>query len=327
MEVLVVGGTRFIGRHLVKELQKVGHHVTILHRRAGHPYGSKVAELLGDRNSPESIKAALAGRTFDAVFDNAYDWDRGGTTAAQVSATAMACGDKLQRYVFMSSVSAYGDGLNHQEGDGLAKDEHLDSYVRNKAQSERALFRLHARHGLPVVTLRPPFIYGPGNSYYREQFFWDRLKLGRPILIPGDGRRLGQFVYVRDLVAACLAVLEAPGAVGHAFNVANPRSVTQVELVQALAAAAKVQPIMVHVPREHLMAAGGHPLRPPLYFGDCFDLPPITMVTQKVQRILKWKATPFEVGLKETYRWYQKDWTSPPQNFDFEDKIIADHRH
>ena len=42
--------------------------------------------------------------------------------------------------------------------------------------SERVLFRLHQRNGFPVVTLRPPFIYGPGNPFYREAFFWDRLR-------------------------------------------------------------------------------------------------------------------------------------------------------
>src|SRR6267142_1816289 len=81
----------------------------------------------------------------------------------------------------------------------------------------RALRRLHQRIGLPVVTLRPPYIYGPGNPYYREAFFWDRLRAGRSIIIPGDGRRLMQFVYVKDLVKACLKVMDEPNAVGHAF--------------------------------------------------------------------------------------------------------------
>ena len=57
----------------------------------------------------------------------------------------------------MSSVAAYGDGLNHHEGDALAPDNHPDAYVRNKAMSERALFRMHQRNGFPVVTLRPPY--------------------------------------------------------------------------------------------------------------------------------------------------------------------------
>jgi nucleoside-diphosphate-sugar epimerase len=90
----------------------------------------------------------------------------------------------------MSSVAAYGDGLNHHEGDALAPDDAPELYVRNKAMSERALFRLHQRTGLPVVTLRPPYIYGPGNPFYREAYFWDRLRAGRSIILPGDGRRL-----------------------------------------------------------------------------------------------------------------------------------------
>ncbi len=138
----------------------------------------------------------------------------------------------------MSSVAAYGDGLNHHEGDALAPDDHPDLYVRNKAMSERALFRLHQRMGFPVVTLRPPFIYGPGNPFYREAFFWDRLRDKRPIILPGDGRRLMQFVYVKDLVGACLRAMEEPAAVGHAFNIANLRPITQTEAVEALAAAA-----------------------------------------------------------------------------------------
>jgi 2'-hydroxyisoflavone reductase len=115
-------------------------------------------------------EGALAGKNFDVVYDNVYDWEHG-TTASQVEATARVCGNNLHRYVFMSSVAAYGDGLNHHEGDALAPDDHPDRYVRNKAMSERALFRMHQRNGFPVVTLRPPFVYGPGNPFYREAFF------------------------------------------------------------------------------------------------------------------------------------------------------------
>ena len=80
--------------------------------------------------------------------------------------------------------------------------------------SNRIPATVHQRSGLPVVTLRPPFVYGPENPFYREQYFWDRLRLGRPIIIPGDGRRLMQFVYVKDLVSACLSAMETPGIAG-----------------------------------------------------------------------------------------------------------------
>ena len=179
MRVLVIGGTLFIGKSLVKRLLGEEHEVTVLHRKPDNPFGRRVRNLAADRNDAASVKKAVNGYKFDAVYDLAYDWKRG-TTGAQVEATAKAIPGPLSRYIFMSSVAAYGDGLNHSEDDPLAPDSHPDPYVRNKASSERALFRMFHESKFPVVTMRPPFVYGPGNPFYREAFFWDRLKLGRP---------------------------------------------------------------------------------------------------------------------------------------------------
>src|SRR5215471_12120178 len=125
MRVLVIGGTMFIGRLLVAELLKAGHEVTVLHRKPKHDLGKRVQNLVADRNDAAALKNALRFSSFQVIFDNVYDWERG-TTAAQVEATAQAVlatsGDRLSRYIFMSSVAAYGDGLNHHDGDPLAPD-------------------------------------------------------------------------------------------------------------------------------------------------------------------------------------------------------------
>lgn len=321
--VLVIGGTLFIGRALVSELVKAGHEVTILHRKQEHDLGKKVVSVLADRNDVESMRRILAQGNFDVVFDNVYDWERG-TTAAQVEGCARACSSRLHRYIFMSSVSAYGDGLNHHEGDALAPDDHPDPYVRNKAMSERALFRLHQRSGLPVVTIRPPFVYGPGNPFYREAFFWDRMRDNRPIVLPGDGRRLMQFVYIKDLVGACLKAMEEPNAIGHAFNVANSRAITQADAVTALGDAAGKKFTVVRVPRERIYQLGGHAAGTTnLYFGYYFDLPPITQIVNKAQRVLGFKAIDFTAGLKETYRWYLRHHTRRDSDYSFEDRLIG----
>lgn len=320
-KVLVIGGTLFIGRTLVKELVHAGHEVTILHRKSRHNLGKKIGNIMADRNDPDAMKKALAGKNFDVVYDNVYNLERG-TTAAQVEATARACGNNLHRYIFMSSIAAYGDGLNHHEGDALAPDDHPDAYVRNKAMTERTLFRMHQRNGFPVVTLRPPFIYGPGNPLYREAFFWDRLREARPIILPGDGRRLMQFVYIKDLVSACLKVMDAPDVEGHAFNISNPRPLTQVEAVEAFAKAAGKEATFVRWPRERILRAGGSPMGPKLYFGLYFDLPAITVVVNKAQRVLKFKPVDFGVGLKETYRWYLRNGEFPKPDYSFEDALI-----
>ncbi len=322
MKVLVIGGTLYIGRLLVDELVKGGHEVAVLHRKPKHDLGKRVENLMADRNDADSLRDALAGRRFEVIYDNAYDWERG-TTAAQVEATIRACGDRISRYIFMSSVAAYGDGLNHKESDPLAPDYHVDPYVRHKATTERLLFRMHAQSGFPVVTFRPPFVYGPNNPFYREQFFWDRLRAGRPIIIPGDGYRLMQFAYVTDLVQAMVKAMSEPKAVGEAFNIGDPKPLTQVEVVEKFAKAANADATLVRVPRDIIAQAGGNSMEEPYYFGEYFDLPPITEYIGKVTRVLKMKLTPFDAGLKETYRWYTRNHKPRTAGFEFDDKVLA----
>jgi nucleoside-diphosphate-sugar epimerase len=322
MKVLVIGGTLFIGRLLVEELVGDGHEVAVLHRKPKHDFGRRVENLMADRNDAEQVREALIGRRFEVVFDNVYDFERG-TTAAQVEATVHACGDRLKRYIFLSSVACYGDGLNHKESDPLAPDYHPDPYVRHKATTERLLFRMHARSRLPVVTFRPPFVYGPHTNYYREQFFWDRLRAGRPIVIPGDGHRLMQFAYVRDLTLAMRKAMTEPRAVGEAFNIGDTKPLTQVELVERLAGTAGVEPVLARIPRDIIQQAGGSAMSEPFYFGEYYDLAPITMNIGKVTRMLKMKLTPFEAGLKETWRWYTRHHKPRTAGFEFDDKLLA----
>lgn len=323
MRILVIGGTAFIGKALVHELTKAGHEVSILHRRHQNPFGKKVANLTADRNQIETVRRALGRLKFDAVYDLAYDWEHG-TNAQQAEATALLFDGHVSRYIFMSSVAAYGDGLNHHEGDALAPDDHPDRYVRNKAMSERSLFRLHQRTGFPIVTIRPPYVYGPGSPFYREAFFWDRFRAGRKVILPSDGHRLMQFVYVDDLVRLAIRLLDSRNAIGHAFNAANARALTQHEVVNELAKAAGVrEPELVSIPRDRILQMGGSPFGPKLYFGYYYDLPAITEVITKAQRMLAFRPTDFVTGLKTTYKAYLKHRDFPKPDFSFEDEVFA----
>lgn len=322
--ILVIGGTNFIGRRLVPELLRLGHEVYILHRKPRHPFSKRVHNLVADRNDAASVRKAIAAVRFDAVYDNVYDWERG-TSAAQVEATAQIFDGNIGRYVFISSVAAYGDGLNHHEGDALAPDDHPNPYCRNKAMSERALFRMHQRTGFPVVTLRPPFVYGPGNPFYREAFFWDRFRAGRAVILPSEGHRLMQFVYIKDLVDLAIKSVELRNTAGHAFNTANPRAITQHELLSDLARVAGVkEPHLVSIPRDLIHRAGGQAFgNHKLYFGDYFDVPAITQIVTKAQRMLAFKPTDLDVGLKTTYRCYLKHRGFPKPDYTFEDELLA----
>ena len=132
-----------------------------------------------------------------------------------------------------------------------------------------------------------------------------------------------QFVAIKDLVGACLKVIDVADLEGHAFNIANPRPLTQVEAVEAFAMAAGKEPTFVRWPRERILRAGGHPMGPKLYFGNYIDVPPITQVTAKAQRVLKFKPTDFATGLKETYKWYLRHNLFPKPDYAFEDQLLA----
>lgn len=83
MRILLIGGTMFIGRRLVTRLLASGHEITLLHRKSAHPFGPEVRSVVGDRNDAPSVRSALSGQHYDAVYDIAYDWERG-TTGPQV---------------------------------------------------------------------------------------------------------------------------------------------------------------------------------------------------------------------------------------------------
>jgi nucleoside-diphosphate-sugar epimerase len=117
--------------------------------------------------------------------------------------------------------------------------------------------------------------------------------------------------------------MDEPRAEGEAFNIGYPKPVTHAELVEQLAKVANVEPALVRIPRDVIAQAGGNAMAEPYYFGEYYDVPPITEYIGKVTRLLKTKLTPFETGLKETYRWYARNHKPRTAGFEFDDKLLA----
>jgi nucleoside-diphosphate-sugar epimerase len=318
---LVIGGTLFIGRALVEQLLERGDDVVIMHRGRGTPFGTRVSEILCDRNDVASVRAALTDRRFDVVYDNVYDWERG-TTADQVTAAAAAVSPGLRRYVFTSSMAVYPSGGPHDEADPLVTAGHPNAYGVHKAESERALFEMHRREGLRVATLRPAFIYGPYNPFDREAFFWDRFRAGRPIIIPEDGSRPLQWVHVRDVARAAVRAATEDAAIGHAYNLANDPPISQIDYIRVLAAIAGKPAHLVSVPRETIERMGGRLLEPPLYFGVFLDIPPIVVRNDRLRNELGVEPIALEDGLRETFEWYERQ-QRPQADFTWEDRVLA----
>ena len=321
MRVLVIGGTQFMGRDTARLLVQRGHDVSLLHRGPDHDLGPAVRNLQSDRADLGRVARFLQHEDFEAVLDFAYDWEHG-TTPDQVEAVARACTDSLRRYVFISSVGAYVPGLDLDEDAPLVPDDFPVPYGANKAGSERALFRMHRETGFPVATIRPPFVLGPRQPFYREQFFWDRMRDDRPIILPDGGDRLMQWVFAPDVAAGSVRAIEVEEAAGAAFNIAYDESITQRSFVEALGRAAGIEPRLVDIARERILEEGGQLLGENIYFGDYLDLPPITTDVGRASRILGLEPVPFETALAVTWNWY-RDQPRKPVDYSFDDRLLG----
>lgn len=233
MRVLVIGGTRFIGVYLTRELVKAGHEV-VLFNRGNHPVPvSGVGQITGDRTDAEQLRAALAGESFDVIFDNT------GRKLSDTQPLADLFKGKLQHFVYVSSAGVYlaSDQMPHREGDTLDP----ESRHRGKFEAEDYLLK----QGLPMTSVRPTYIYGPGNYNPIEGWFFDRLVRDRPIPIPGSGLQITQLGHCQDLAKAMVAVLGNGNAVGEVYNISGDRYVSFDGLARSCALAVGKDPAQV----------------------------------------------------------------------------------
>jgi 2'-hydroxyisoflavone reductase len=208
VKLLVLGGTKFLGRHIVEAALERGHGVTIFHRGKTNRglFGDRVEEVLGDRDG--RLEALASGR-WDAVVDTSGYFPR------IVGASAKLLAERADHYTFVSSISVYADfSTGPHEGSPLRKleDETVEElgdeyqyYGGLKALCERAVEREFPGR---TAVVRPGLIVGPHDPTDRFTYWPERLARGGKILAPGPPDRLVQFVDVRDLAAWIVRLVE-----------------------------------------------------------------------------------------------------------------------
>jgi nucleoside-diphosphate-sugar epimerase len=226
MRILVMGGTRFIGVYLTKLLVAQGHEVVLFNRGKKPAPVAGLQTIVGDRTDADTLKSALAGESFDAIFDN------NGRELSDTQPLVELFGDKVQHFVYVSSAGVYlkSDQMPHIEGDAV------DPKSRHQGKFETEAY-LQAQ-GVPFTSVRPVYIYGPQNYNPLEAWFFDRVVRNRPIPIPGNGMHLTQLGHVQDLAEAMVAVLGNDTAIGQIYNISGEKAVTFDGLARACAEAA-----------------------------------------------------------------------------------------
>lgn len=203
MDVLLLGGTGFLGPHLAAAALERGHRVTLFHRQPSTLVPG-AEHVLGDRSAGFG---ALAGRRWDAVVDI---W---ANDPAVVESAVRQLAPSSQAYAFVSSISVFADesrpGNNEASEVRGAPDPAKsdgENYGARKAESERRV--MDATDGGALV-VRPGLIAGPGDPTDRFTYWPVRLARGGTVLAPGDGRNPAQLIDVRDLAGWLVTMLEA----------------------------------------------------------------------------------------------------------------------
>ncbi|KAI5012363.1 hypothetical protein ZWY2020_024497 [Hordeum vulgare] len=232
--ILITGGTRFVGLFLSRKLVQEGHQVTLFTRGKAPitqqlpgesdaeyaEFSSKVLHLKGDRKDFDFVKTSLSAKGFNVVYDI------NGREATEVSPILEAL-PNLEQFIYCSSAGVYlkSDLLPHFETDAV------DPKSRHKGKLETQ--SLLEMSGMNWTSIRP-------------EWFFHRLKAGRPIPIPNAGNQITQLGHVKDLATAFIKVLGNPKQTA-VYNISGSKYVTFDGLAWACAKAGGFpEPEIIH---------------------------------------------------------------------------------
>lgn len=251
LRVLILGGTGFIGPHIVEVLRADGHKLTLFNRGKRNPgLFPDVETLMGDRNDKLD---ALKNRDWDIVIDNS------GYLPREVKLTADLLKDRVQHYIYVSSISAYADlatpGIDEDYKLATLKDPTVEeitneTYGGLKAACERVV---EQTYGARSTVIRPSYIVGPGDTTDRFTYWPVRTARGGEMLAPGAVSDPVQFIDARDLADFMRICVEQ--RVNGRYNLCNPAgAVTMGELLTTSKRIAKSDTKFAWVSAEFLLA-------------------------------------------------------------------------
>lgn len=333
MRFLVTGATGFVGGHVAEACAKRGWPVNAIVRA-----GSDTALLKklganlfpGSLGDPQLLRQALAD--VDVVVHTAAKVGNWGPLEEyrQVNLELLrslldACkGQALSRFVHVSSLGVYP--LRHHYGSDETMplpDRHPDAYSQSKVEAEKLALRYYHEFGIPVVVLRPGFVYGPRDRTVMPRII-ENLRKGKVGYAGAKGQRVLNTIFVRNLVDAILLAVDCIAAVGQVYNVTDGEFVTKRRFMEAVADSLNLPRPTRQVPlwlarlatwsAEKIAHWKGKTEAPLFNFATLkFMGYNLDFSIDKIRRDLGYRPrVSFEDGLYETLAWYKKEGAPVP---------------
>jgi nucleoside-diphosphate-sugar epimerase len=301
--VLFIGGTGIISSACAARAIEVGIDLYAVNRGLSRtrPLPDQAHLLVADARDPGSMRRVLGGDEFDAVVDFvAY-------TPDHVRADLELFRGRVGQYVFVSSASAYQKPparLPIVESTPLRNP--YWAYSRDKIACEEVLVAAYRAEGFPATIVRPSHTYDRTSVPFPGDWtVVDRMRRGVPVVVHGDGTSLWTLTHHVDFARAFVALLGEPRAIGDSFHITSDEVLTWDQIARLLAAAAGVEPKLVHVPSE--VVATVDPEWGAGLLGD--KAHSMVFDNAKVKSLLPgWSAQiPFAAGAREIVEWFDAD--------------------
>lgn len=300
----IIGGSGFIGSHLVEQLLARNRRLTVIGR---NPHPSRalppgIDYLAGDYGDTYFLKGVLKG--VDEVVSLAYStvpkssfedpvYDILSNLPSAVKLFEIAADHSIEKLVFVSSGgTVYGKAQTLPIPEDHPTNP-ISAYGITKLATEKYAQMFHELKGLPVMCVRPANAYGEGQKAFTGQGFVATAAATileqRNVVLFGEIGTIRDYIHVTDVATAIVAVLDH-GSPGECYNIGSGIGRNNRDVLDALIPLAKAVSLEVNITRKAARR---------------FDVPVNILDSRKLQELSNWKPTvPFEEGIRKTWEWF-----------------------
>ncbi len=254
MKILIIGGTGLISTPLTHFLLARGDDVTLCNRgRTQSRVPAGVKTLYGDRQNYSAFENQMrAAGNFDCVIDMV------GFAPEDTASAVRAFAGRTAHFIFCSTVDVYKKPASRLPYTEAEEYGGLNTYGKNKIICEQLLLRAHERGDFPVTIIRPAYTYGEGRGLLypvgSAGDYLERIRTGKPLIVPGDGNSLWVTCHVDDVARAFVAAIVNPRAFGRSYHATGEEWMTWNQYHEGVARALHVPcPELLHIPTDILM--------------------------------------------------------------------------
>ncbi len=292
-EIALLGGSRFIGVHLIQALCQQGHKVTVYNRNlttppVPYPEGTRLVK--GNRNNPEDLRR-LFRNEFDVVFDIS------GFTPKHVEPIVMKYRSRIKHYIFCSTPSVYKIPPPSPFDENVPRIFDENTYGGDKALVENILLTNYKENQWPITIFRPSGVFGPYDPYKVGSVFY-RLTNSLPIQTRNNYR--ANLLFVEDLVNAFLSAMNNPVSYGKIYGLGGDDITSPLEFIELCGKISTYPPVLDSISNPDLYKshdAGFSLVSSCNFVTDC----------RKVKSELGLRFTPLDEAVSKTILWLMEN--------------------